>query len=167
MRKIYKGIDLCSKAIDRVFLFIGVVLMMILSVSCVAQVFTRYVLNDSLSWTEEVSRYTFVWVSLVGAVLATSTGAHCVVTVVEGLLKGRARDIHRLFVFACILVGSFVMLTQGINIVQATLPVRSTHLKIPMGLVYLAVPVSGFGLFVHTIADIIKVFLGGGKEDEA
>lgn len=40
------------------------------------QVLFRYLLNFSLAWTEEISRYLFVWISLLGAGLAFNRGEH-------------------------------------------------------------------------------------------
>lgn len=40
------------------------------------QFFTRYVLNDSLGWTEEIARYLLIAVAYVGAVGALRKGEH-------------------------------------------------------------------------------------------
>ena len=40
----------------------------------VLQVFTRYALNDPLFWTEEMIRYTTVWLTFVGAAAASLYG---------------------------------------------------------------------------------------------
>lgn len=165
IRRIYKYLKAAGNIIDQFFLYLGVFLMTILFISCLLQVFTRYVLNNSLSWTEEISRYSFVWVSLIGAVLATSQKAHCVVTVLDGVFKGRSKQIQQIFIMVCILLGGLVMLTQGIKMVQATIKTLSVHLKIPMGYVYLAVPVSGFGITVHALVSLLGYFLPQAKEE--
>ena len=51
-----------------------------------AQVFCRYVLNDSLGWAEELSTYLFVWLIFIGAALAARDRAHVRVDVVVRLL---------------------------------------------------------------------------------
>lgn len=40
------------------------------------QFFTRYVLNDSLAWTEEIARYVLIVVAFFGAVTVTRKGTH-------------------------------------------------------------------------------------------
>lgn len=40
------------------------------------QFFTRYVLNDSLAWTEEIARYVLIWVAFAGAISVSRRGTH-------------------------------------------------------------------------------------------
>jgi TRAP-type C4-dicarboxylate transport system permease small subunit len=51
----------------------------LLFVTVFLQFFTRYVLNDSLAWTEEIARYLLIGVTFIGAVLATRKGTHIAV----------------------------------------------------------------------------------------
>ena len=62
--------------------FAIVVVFSILVASCVLQVFTRFVLNSSLSWTEELARYTFIWANMLGAILCTKNKSNATVSVI-------------------------------------------------------------------------------------
>src|SRR5690348_14742672 len=56
------------------------------------QFFTRYVLNDSLSWTEEIARYGLMWVTFIGGVMVTRRRTHIAVELMSNLMKpGPAR----------------------------------------------------------------------------
>lgn len=50
-----------KKAVERLLHFMVSAAFLVLIFACVLQVFTRFVLNNSLSWTEELARYAFIW----------------------------------------------------------------------------------------------------------
>lgn len=66
--------------------------LMVLMVSCLgAQVFFRFVLNASLTWSEELSRFAFIWLVYMGAVLGAKERIHIRVTAFHRLLPAAAR----------------------------------------------------------------------------
>ncbi len=54
----------------------GLIALWILATIVFMQFFTRYVLNDSLAWTEEIARYVLVIVAYFGAITVTRKGTH-------------------------------------------------------------------------------------------
>src|SRR5262245_66399091 len=56
----------------------GIIVLLVFCLTAVtfAQVITRYGLGDPLIWSEELARYLFVWVSMIGAALAIRQGGH-------------------------------------------------------------------------------------------
>ena len=66
--------------------------LMVLMVSCLgAQVFFRFVLNASLTWSEELSRFAFIWLVYMGAVLGAKERIHIRVTAFHRLLPAPIR----------------------------------------------------------------------------
>src|SRR3954454_21584469 len=61
-------------------------------------VYTRYVLNDSLAWIEELARFSMVWLSWVGGGLAFRSGAHIAVKFTPDALQPNLRAV---VVFCC------------------------------------------------------------------
>src|ERR1700742_1851358 len=51
------------------------------------QFFTRYVLNDSLAWTEEIARYGLMWVVFIGAAMVTRRNTHIAVELLSNIMK--------------------------------------------------------------------------------
>ena len=50
------------------------------------QFFTRYVLNDSLAWTEEIARYGLMWVTFIGGAMVTRSKTHIAVELLSNLM---------------------------------------------------------------------------------
>jgi len=56
------------------------------------QFFTRYVLNDSLAWTEEIARYGLMWIVFIGGIMVTRRNTHIAVELLSNVMKpGPAR----------------------------------------------------------------------------
>ena len=51
------------------------------------QFFTRYVLNDSLSWTEEIARYGLMWIVFIGGIMVTRRNTHIAVELLSNVMK--------------------------------------------------------------------------------
>ncbi|MCV6574763.1 MAG: TRAP transporter small permease [Cohaesibacter sp.] len=61
------------------------------------QFFSRYILNDSVAWTEEAARYLLIVLSFAGAIRCQATGTHIVLEFVD---KYYGRALHYIHVFA-------------------------------------------------------------------
>ena len=64
---------------------------MVVVIACViaAGVFFRYVLNDSLSWSEELAKYAMLWMVFLGAPIALRTGGHPNIEILLNLVPRR------------------------------------------------------------------------------
>jgi TRAP-type C4-dicarboxylate transport system permease small subunit len=130
-------VDTALKAV--ISTMIGVMLVVI-----VLQVFCRYVLNAALSWPEEVSRYLQIWAGLLAATYAYHEGSHVGVTFLldkfpKAVVKVIVAVSHALMgVFLCVIGW------QGAGLLEKFVDLRSAAVRIPMVLVYAAVPVSAF-----------------------
>jgi TRAP-type C4-dicarboxylate transport system permease small subunit len=106
------------------------------------QVIYRYVLSAPLSWSEEASRYCFVWIVFLGAVLGLERGVHIGVD----LLTNRLPPVIRqpLAVVSHVLIGSFCILVAYASwpVLEVNMLQRSPALDLPMTYVYVAIPVS-------------------------
>ena len=69
----------------------------------VTQVFTRYVMNDPLFWTEEMVRYTTVWLTFVGAAAASLYGDHMDMNLFLEVKNRRFQAFHQAFLQIVIL----------------------------------------------------------------
>ncbi len=145
-----------KKVLDRALEILVMVVVAVLVVDVLWQVFTRFILADPSSWTEELAIFLLIWVALLGAAVALNRGAHLGIDYFVGKLDKKTKIYVEIFVFFCIACFSFfVMILGGIDLVR-TLVQTSPALGIRMGYVYLAVPISGGFMLLYSVLALIE-----------
>jgi TRAP-type transport system small permease protein len=113
-----------------------------------ANVALRFLTDYSILWVEEVSRYTMIWLTFIGAGPVLRYGAHIGIDTLQQGMPRFAPAI-RAIVFALLAIFSCAMIVIGVRYANLTWAQTTPVLEIPIGAVYLAMPV-GFGLmFIH------------------
>jgi TRAP-type C4-dicarboxylate transport system permease small subunit len=136
------------------------------------QVFTRFVLKNPSSFTEELARYLLIWVGLLGASYAAGKKMHLAIDVVLKTLRGRLRRWIEMIIQVLIFLFSFlVMVVGGIRLVAITLTLNqiSAALRIKLGYVYLVLPLSGLLIMFyagHFFVERVRIPAGESKELE-
>lgn len=146
-----KSLKRISDTVNKVVSYFGLVCFVVLIVACVTQVFFRFVLNNSLSWTEELARYAFIWMHLLGASLLIESGSHATVTAILDALHGSARKVFDMIIAAVIFFDGAVMTYAGFYLAYASRANLSTALSIPMWCVNSSVAVSGLLLMLQAV----------------
>lgn len=108
-------------------------------------VFFRYVLNDSLTWTEEVSRYGLVYITYLGCAVGIRRRTHIRIDVIERILPARLGPAVRVLVDLVTAVFLAWMAVLSYEIIGVLWASRSAAVQIPMRYVYLAL-LLGFAL---------------------
>jgi len=140
-----------KKILDKALEILVMVVVAVLVVDVLWQVFTRYVLKNQSSWTDELAIFLLIWVALLGAAVALNRGAHLGIDYFVGKLDKKTRIYIEIFAFFCIACFAFfVMILGGIDLVK-TLVQTSPALGIRMGYVYLAVPISGSFMLLYSV----------------
>ena len=116
------------------------------------QVLMRYLFATPNPWSEELSRFAFIWVSLLGASLAVEHRTHFGFDQVTKKLAPRVRRAVEGFAQAVVLGFALLLIATGIALMDLTLGERSAALNLPVALVYAAAPVSGALMVVHLLA---------------
>jgi TRAP-type C4-dicarboxylate transport system permease small subunit len=148
-----------KKILDRSLEILIMTTMAVLTLDVLWQVFTRFVLKNPSTWTEELATYLLIWVALLGSAVALNRGAHLGVDYLTGKMPVRIRLYTEVFVFLCIALFSLcVMIIGGMDIVISTLKLGqiSPSLEIKVGYVYLALPISGFFLALYSAIGMIE-----------
>ncbi len=127
-------------------------LVITISVVVLLQVLMRYLFAQPNPWSEEVSRFCFIWLSLLGASLAVEHRTHFGFDQVTRKLPPRARKAVETLAGTVVLAFSLLLVATGIALVDLTMGQRSPALDLPMGLVHAAAPVSGVLMAIHLLA---------------
>lgn len=145
----------------------GISTAIVMTVMVFLQVIFRYVLGESLSFSEELARYMFIWSVAMGSALALRTRSHIgVELVVERLPKRLGAQAK---IVACVISLAFygMLIWYGFEMVGETMDQESAALELPMGYVYLAVPLSAIVLFFCEIKNVLDDLFGTTGDDES
>lgn len=135
-----------------------VVIMSIMVVNVLWQVFSRYVLGMPSSFTEELARFLMIWLGVLGAAFVAGGNGH---VAIDTLVKrGGQRTQKRLKLAVRIAIISFcffAMVVGGFRLVYITymLEQYSPALGLPLGVVYLVIPIGGFLIISYKISDML------------
>ena len=138
-------------------------LLIIVSGVVLLQVLMRYLFAQPNPWSEEVSRFCFIWLSLLGASLAVEKRSHFRFDQVVKKLEPGARRAVEVAASAVVLLFALLLIGTGIALMDLTMGERSAALDLPVALVYAAAPVSGLLMVVHMLAG----WRSAGSEDRS
>lgn len=141
-------------AVDRVISAFSVIVMIALVMCVVWQVFSRYVLNQPSTLTDELARFLMIWVGLLGAAYTVGAQRHLSIDLLFMSINKRKQALLSLFIN--LLIFSFagsVIVTGGIKLINKTLATVqvSAAMQIPMGYVYIILPLSGAVMMFYAL----------------
>lgn len=158
------------RTLDTIVLAITIPLMVLMLACVVWQVVARYALNISTSMTDEISRFAFIWVSLLGAAYVLGKRGHIAITgLVDALPTGPRRGVElaiqalvAVFAAALLLGGGWLLVERAWRLGQVT-----PALQLPMWVVYGAIPLSGVLTLVYAVVAILETLRGEAVETHA
>ncbi|MDR1966213.1 MAG: TRAP transporter small permease [Synergistaceae bacterium] len=127
------------------------------------QVIMRYIFSNSLSWSEELARFVFLWISWVGASYAVKTASHFRVEMFVNIFKGRARKYLEIFVLIVWFLFCFFLAWHGTKLVLFLVETNqsSAAMRIPMSVPYASVPVGCALMCVRLVIEMARIVKGG------
>lgn len=151
--------DKIKKILDFIIITLASILLVILVFGALWQVFSRYVLSDPSTFTNELLGILLVWTSMLGATYAFGTNQHLSLTFIKNRLKGKKElivtIINDLFI---VIFTVLVLISGGLEAVNITMAQTTPILGISVGLAYSILPISGFLIIFYKLLDIKKYF---------
>lgn len=145
--------------LDKILGSLLVFLMAVMVTAVSWQVFSRYILQSSSSFTEEIARYLLIWIGILGAAYIAGQQQHLSIDILAPKLTPKNRiklriGINVLIILFCLLV----LVIGGSNLVYLNylLGQTSAALNIPLGAVYTVIPVSGVLVIIYKINELLN-----------
>lgn len=144
------------------WLLVASVAILIIPVSL--QIFSRYTaLIPSYIWTEEMARFFFIWMIMLGAMVGIRDSSHFDIDL-WGELSPRANAVLKLVAQLGILIMALIFVWYGIQFVQFGWNQTSELAELPMGFIFVAWPLAGatWLLFLGPqVRDNLRVLVSG------
>lgn len=148
------------KKIDSILSRSLVAIMGLMVLNVLWQVFTRFVLGEPSSFTDELARYLMVWLGILGAAYVSGRNMHVAIDVLPLRSSGRTQKKLKLLAYASIIMFAFfAMVVGGLRLVYITyaLDQYSPALQLPLAIVYSVIPLSGALIIYYKVSDILKI----------
>ena len=148
------------KAFDTTLNYILAICVLAITVICLSQIFARFIINSSISWSDEVCRYLFVITVALGAGVCVRDRCLIAVDLIPQKLNGMARFrfFYILILNILVICIAYVLLVYGYQFAQMNMKQLSSSTHIPMGTVYMVLSLSGLLIIINTLRNIVSDF---------
>ena len=144
-----------KQILDKILCVICAVLMAFMSILVVYQVFTRYVLNNPSTFSEDLLTYAFVWMSLLSTALVFGEQDHMKLFILADKVNGKGQIILSIVTELIILVITYIIcLNGGKSFMNVGAMQVSPTLHIRMVYVYAILPAAGVLIVIYCILNI-------------
>ncbi len=140
--------------ITKILSVILIIIMAVMVLDVSWQVFTRFILKDPSSFTEELAGFLLIWIGLLGASYALYSRAHLGIDVLTAKLEGSNKQLVEILInIIVILFSLFILVIGGFRLVNLTFTLNqiSPAMGIPMGYVYLVLPITGILMIFYSL----------------
>lgn len=149
-----------QKKLNRVLEIFLVILVSVLVVDVLWQVFSRYLLSSPSSFTDELAGFLLIWVGVLGAAYVSGKKEHLAIDIL--LQKSppvRKKNLQILIHILVFLFAFTVMVVGGIILMYTRfyLEVKSAALQLPLGYVYVILPISGLIIMFYELYHILDL----------
>lgn len=151
-KNIFRKIEKTGIYVEKIMAPAIIILAFLMVLDVSYGVFTRYVLNNTPSWTEELARYFMIWMALLATSICQRRDEHVYITFIIDKLPGFIRKIIKVISLIAIFYFFYIMFTFGITMVQSAKTNVAISLGISMSWPLLIIPITA-------LANMIQVFL--------
>ncbi len=148
-------------ALNKIIEVVCMALLVFMVVLGTWQIITRYVLNNPSTVSEDLLIYSFVWMSLLGSAYVFGKKDHMTMVFFRQILEGKSHKVKiGLNIMTELIIMAFsalVLILGGIQISILAMGQVSPALGIPMGYIYLALPLSGVITVIYNLLNLFDL----------
>ncbi len=146
---------LYEKVIGNLIKVVGVVM----AVTILLQIFSRAFMKVPFSWTEELSRITFMWFCFLGSSIAMKEKAHLGIDYfMEKIENRRLRRLNQLVINSLIGLFGFLMSYYGFKVMGIMHKQVSSVMRIPMSYFYAVIPITGMLFLIMALYFLYEMY---------
>lgn len=149
---------------EKIAIYALAILFSVMVLSIFLQIIQRFAFASPNAWSEELTRYSFAWLSMIGAAVAVRKYRHMNIDYFINKLPARGKKVLEAFNNILVVALLFILIIYGFQLVAITFKQISPGLNIPMAYAYLSVPVGGILMLLFTIEAYIETTFGKSKE---
>lgn len=150
--------DKFLNGIEKAIVYLCYLLVSLMVINTVTGVFFRFILNNALSWTDEVGRYMMIWVGFFGCYLAARDDSHVGVQMFVELFKPQAQKFFHIAARLVVIAFLVIILTKSGEQLSLLKIQKSSALEIPMVVPYSAVTFGIFMMLIENVAHFLRLF---------
>ncbi|KEZ94319.1 TRAP transporter small permease [Nonlabens ulvanivorans] len=153
--------ELIFNRVNKILEWTIIMIFALLVLDVLFQVFSRYVIGESFTWTEEFARFSLIWITILGAAYLNGKKEHLSMDFLyQKFSPYNKRKVAVLIEVLIFLFALIVMVIGGLNLVYTTLHLGqlSGTLRIPLGYIYAIMPFSGVLIMCYSIYHILSIY---------
>lgn len=146
--------------IDQLVRLLLVGLMSVIVLDVLLQVVSRYLFQSPLGFTDELAGFLLIWVGLLGSAYATGEKQHLAIDLIsDKFTPAKRRYLEIVISFFVIAFAVGVLVVGGVWLVYTSFLFGqlSASLQVPLGYVYLVVPLSGLLIVYYSIDNTLQL----------
>lgn len=146
-----------NKIVDAVMRFLMAVAMFLLVVFGFWQIFSRWILKNPSTFTDEALRYILIWASMIGSAYCFYTNQHLSLGLVKDRLKGVPKIIIDVFIEVCVLFFVLYVFVKGGWALSVYSTNASSVMHIPFKVLYAILPITGIMIVIARVLKYIEL----------
>ncbi len=141
-----------------------IIMVCVLIVPVLLQVISRFIpFIPRFIWTEEIARFAFIWIIMLGSIIAVRDGTHFSVDILGNLSPGLERKLEFLLLMI-LLIFSIVFMVGGWQFAEFGRTQQSEISALPMLAIYISWPLAGLSWIMFIMEKLYDFFLADQNE---